>query len=160
MGQRLMDEDPTIQLIRRTQADADIHRRETEREAQLEREEEAAFQAAIAASRATIRSPSPTPPPVPIASTSTSQAYSYVSTSSTTLPQSARIPITQVTAANKPTITTQMAPDWMRTFEDRTQQLPAVPRRGQVDKEIVQRFRITWWELVRIHSDFMSIHLN
>lgn len=64
------------------------------------------------------------------------------------------IPVTQVNDSNKPKITTQMNTYWMRGFEDQSKQpqviVSAGQRRGQLDAEIIQKFRIIFFEEVYI----------
>ena len=37
----------------------------------------------------------------------------------------------------------------MRPYEDKSQQAQESPGKGQVDKEIIEKFCIVWWEKVR-----------
>ncbi|KAF8957606.1 hypothetical protein BDZ97DRAFT_1706816 [Flammula alnicola] len=161
LAQQLSDADPLRQLQLQEEIRAEKERDAAEREAELDRQEEEDFQNALAASRAALRSPSSDSS---IASTSLlpvgesiansagsrrAQAGPHSAKSSQQPPSSSLlvsgIPVTRVTAANKPTITTQMNPNWMRIYEDKTQQPPALTGRGQLDVEMVQRFRVIWW---------------
>ncbi|KAF8805950.1 hypothetical protein BYT27DRAFT_7257779 [Phlegmacium glaucopus] len=60
-------------------------------------------------------------------------------------------PVTRVLAANQPTITNHLSPEWMRPYEDRTQQPQAITGRGQLDIEMVWRFRVE----IKIPSTFI-----
>ncbi|KAF8964866.1 hypothetical protein BDZ97DRAFT_1659645 [Flammula alnicola] len=141
LAQQLSDAAPFRQLQLQDEIRAENDRKAAEREAELDRQEEEEFQKALAAS----------PLPV-IESTLGSTSSQSIHTSQQATPATpspslliSGIPVTRVTAANKPTITTQMAPNWMRAHEDKTQQPRALTGRGQLDVEIVQRFRVIWW---------------
>jgi hypothetical protein len=41
----------------------------------------------------------------------------------------------------------------MRPYEDKSKQAQESPGKGQVDKEVIEKFRIVWWEKVHwLHS--------
>ena len=90
-------------------------------------------------------SPLPNPRPLLPTTTSPDQATAFTM---------AGLPVTRVTASNRPAITTQMPKDWMRQYEDRSKEAQESPGKGQVDIEIIQKFRIVWWENV---CNFYSI---
>jgi len=121
---------------------AAAERQAASREAQLEAQEDAEFQKAIAESLQSLPSSSPIastlslPNPRPTPPTATAFTMGG-------------LPVTQVTTSNRPTITTQMSKDWMRPYEDKSKQAQESPGKGQVDKEVIEKFRIVWWEKVR-----------
>ena len=41
-----------------------------------------------------------------------------------------------------------MSKDWMRPYEDKTKHAQESPGKGQVDKKVIEKFRIVWWEKV------------
>jgi hypothetical protein len=122
---------------------AESEREAAFREAQLEAQEDAEYQKAIAESLCSsltsspILSTSSLPNPQPMPTTTLPTAFTM-----------AGLPVTRVTASNRPTITMQMSKDWMRPYEDKSKQAQESPGKGQVDNEIVQKFRIVWWEKV------------
>ena len=61
------------------------------------------------------------------------------------------LPVTRVNSSNYPAITSHLSDDWMRRHEDRTK-VPQAIRKGQVDSELVKRFRVVWWSKVRIYT--------
>jgi hypothetical protein len=132
--------------------------------AELDRLDQEQVDAAIAASRAEFQESflpatsqptassshmrSSTPPPPP-----TLQASQFQEPSDPSLVFFAGVPVTKVLAnsKNKPKITTQMVPTWMRDLDDRTNQpqvIVGASRRGQVDLEMIHKFRIIWWAKV------------
>jgi hypothetical protein len=53
-----------------------------------------------------------------------------------------------------------MSKDWMRPYEDKSKQAQESPGKRQVDKEIIEKFRIVWWEKVGCQClDFTLIFL-
>ena len=47
--------------------------------------------------------------------------------------------------SNQPMITTQMSKDWMPSYGDKSKQAQVSPSKGQVTKEVVEKFHIVWW---------------
>ncbi|KAF8161528.1 hypothetical protein B0H34DRAFT_701376 [Crassisporium funariophilum] len=60
-----------------------------------------------------------------------------------------------------PNITNQMNTHWMHGYQDQTKQpqviVSAGPRCGQLDAELVQRFRIIWWERENVDPAFFPV---
>jgi hypothetical protein len=164
-AQLLLNPNPVLQLKRQDEIAAETERKFAEREQELELQEEEEFQRVLAATREELRSlvpastsdvstshtpgissisasmsslPGPILPPPTSSSTSSSESSLLVG----------RRPVTRVSARNQPTITNHLPPNWMRPYEDRTQQPQALTGRGQLDVEMVQRFRVVWWEKV------------
>ena len=124
-------------VMERDRNQMEQERLQHETEMEMERREEEDFQRVLQESRELCAN-SPSPPSGSPARPLTSRA-SHLQT----------FPVTRVTASNTPTITTQMNADWMRTYEDRTKVSIVKSRAGQADAELVQKFRIVWWEKVR-----------
>jgi len=59
------------------------------------------------------------------------------------------LPVTRVGSSNRPKITTQMNDTWMRDYEDHTKEVQKRKGRGQIDLEMVEKFRVVWWEKAR-----------
>jgi hypothetical protein len=149
-AESIQQEDPVLQLREACSSQAAAERQAAFREAQLEAQEDAAFQKAITES---LRSLSPSSPIPSTSSTSTpSQPIPMSTTSVTPGPPTAftmaGLPVTRVTKSNRPTITTQMSKDWMRPYEVKSKHPQESPGKGQVDKEVIEKFRIVWWEKV------------
>jgi hypothetical protein len=157
LAKALRDEDPVIQLKRRDaeRLAADQHKADEELAKELQEEEE--HRALLASVRAALRSPSThsSPIPSPAPTFSPSPANNLPSTSATMDRQNmstrflvAGLPVTQAGPSNRPKITTQMNDTWMRDYEDHTKDVQQRKGRGQIDLEIVQKFRVVWWQQV------------
>lgn len=116
---------------------AAAERQAASQEALLEAQEEAEFKKAISESMKSL-------PPSPNTSTSTLPTPQPTATAFFM----GGLPVTRVTTSNRPTITTQMSKDWMRPYEDKSKQAQESPGKRQVDKEVIEKFRIVWWEKV------------
>ena len=145
----LREDNPVLRLREECSSRAAAERQAASREAQLEAQEEAEYQKVIAES---LRSLSP--PSSPIASTSSLPNPQPMPTTPPTALTMAGLPVTRVTASNRPTITMQMSKDWMRPYEDKSKQVLQSPVK-QIDTEIVQKFRIVWWEKVFYSIPFL-----
>lgn len=157
-----LDADPVLQLQRQDELVAETERNFSEQEQELERQEEEDFQRALAASREGLyalmsaSSPDVSTPHVPGNNIVPASTASLPGPILQQLSSSASVvvggrPVTQVSTSNKPAITSHLPPNWMRPHEDRTQQPQALTGRGQLDVEIVNRFRVVWWETVCLH---------
>jgi len=135
--------DPVLRLCDEGFSQAAVERQAASREAQLEAQEDAEFQKAISESLQSLPSSSP------IKSTS-SLPNPRLSPPTATAFTMGGLPVTRVTTSNRPMITTQMSKDWMRPYEDKSKQAQESPGKGQVDKEVIEKFRIVWWEKVRL----------
>ena len=148
---QLLDPNPVLQLKRQDELAAETERKFAEREEELERQEDEEFQRVLAASREELRSLL-VPASTSYVSTSHTPSVSNIPASTSSLPGPSLLvgqrPVTQVSARNHPTITNHLSPNWMRPYEDRTQQPQALAGRGQLDVEMVQRFHVVWWEKV------------
>jgi hypothetical protein len=142
------ESDPVLRMEREDEANLRKQQEEVEHEAELEHLEEEDYNKAVAESLSLIlpisESTSLGPP------ASSSQSLPLASEPSTSLLVQG-LPVTRVTGSNRPTITSHMSPDWMRAHEDRTK-LPQAIRKGQVDSELIKRFRVIWWSKVRIYT--------
>lgn len=111
---------------------------EAEREAELERLEDEDYRRAVAESLSLLSSTS-----AALSPPASSQVLSPASETSTSILVQG-LPVTRVNASNYPTITSHLSDDWMRRHEDRTK-VPQAIRKGQVDSELIKRFRVVWW---------------
>ncbi|KDR71532.1 hypothetical protein GALMADRAFT_253865 [Galerina marginata CBS 339.88] len=154
----IIDADPFLQMVKKSELQAAQERKRAEEEAELDRQEQEQIDAVIAASLETIsacETHSP-PPEAQLEASSSRQQATYpprpplIARHPISTLLDAGIPFTEATNANMPNITNQMTTLWMRGYQDRTKQpqviVSAGPRRGQLDAEMVQRFRIIWWE--------------
>jgi hypothetical protein len=144
-AERLQQHDPVLRLRDEGFSQAAAERSDNSREAQLEAQEDVQFRRAVAESLQDL------PPSSPITITS---SLPIATTSSPTPPTATALtmgglPVTRVTTSNCPTITTQMSKDWMRPYEDKSKQAQESPGKRQVDKEVIEKFRVVWWEKVR-----------
>ena len=135
--------DPVTRLREECASQAAADHQAATREAQLEAQEDAEFKKAISDSLRSL-------PTSPIPSTS---SLPYPQGPQPTPPTATTffmggLPVTRVTTSNRPTITTQMSKDWMRPYEDKSKQAQESPGKRQVDKEVIEKFRIVWWEKV------------
>jgi hypothetical protein len=134
--------DPVIQLKladKRRQLEKQLS---DDQELAKELQEEEEHQAVLAAARAPLSSsPDPGPPPITASSASPGPSPSAAFIFS-------GLPVTRVASSNQPTYTTQMNEMWMRKHEDKTKETRRVGGNRQIDLEMVQKFRIIWWEVV------------
>jgi hypothetical protein len=141
---------PVLRLKEECASQAAAEQQAALHEAQLEAQDDAELEKAIVES---LYSLSPSTSPVASNSKSTSALPSSnpqpipTTTPSTALTMGG-LPVTRVTTSNRPTITTQMSKDWMRPYEDKSKQVQESPAKGQIDKEIIEKFRIVWWRTV------------
>ena len=152
----LQQRDPALPLRDEGFSQAAAERQESSHEAQLEAQEDAEFQKAIAESLRDL------PPSSPIATTSSLPNLQPMPPTATALTMGG-LPVTQVTTSNRPMITTHMSKDWMRPYEDKSKQPQESPGKGQVDKEVIEKFRIVWWEKVCCFNStlvFLLTHLQ
>jgi len=157
LARLLAESDPVLRMRQEEESNARQQQEEAEREAELERLENENYRQAITESLALVHPPSSSGPSSSSTSSSRPRLVSPTSESSTSLLVHG-LPVTRVTTANRPAITSQMSDDWMRMHEDRTK-LPQPIRKGQVDVELVQRFRIIWWSAVCIHVSHCTFML-
>ena len=122
---------------------------EAEREAELDRLEEEDYRRAMADSLSLVSSTS-----AALSPSASSQLLSPASEPSTSILVQG-LPVTRVNTSNYPTITSHLSDDWMRHHEDHTN-VPQAIRKGQIDSELIKRFRVVWWSKVRIYT----IHLH
>jgi hypothetical protein len=139
----LQEDNPVLRLREECSSRAAAERKAASHEAQLEAQEDAEYQKAIAESLRGL-----SPPSSPIPSTSSLPSRQPMPTTPPATFSMAGLPVTRVTASNRPTITVQMSKEWMHPYEDKSKQSQRSPDKGQVDTEIVQKFRIIWWEKV------------
>ena len=154
LARHLAESNPVLQMQREEERNARQQQEDAEREAEIERQEEESYSRAIAESLALVHPP-PSPGPLSSSSSSGHRLVPPVSDLSTSLLVHG-LPVTRVTASNRPTITSHMNDDWMRAHEDRTK-LPQPIRKGQIDTELVQKFRVIWWSAVRIHFPHFTL---
>lgn len=145
----LQDDNPVLRLREECSSHAAAERQVASHEAQLEAQEDAEYQKAIAES---LRSLSPSSP-IPSTSTLPNPQPMTPPTAITM----AGLPVTRVTASNRPAITVQMSKEWMRPYEDKSKQALQSPDKGQVDTEILRKFRIVWWEKVCRSIQFLLV---
>ena len=145
-AQSLSESDPVLQLKcedkRREQAEQLAADKELAKELQEEEEHEAL----LAETRTALLSSPADPGP----STRTTSALSSSSKASPSTFLVSGLPVTRVTSKNWPTITTQMNETWMRDYDDKTKEKRRVGGNSQIDLEMVQKFRVIWWEKVCI----------
>jgi len=145
LAKLLSDSNPVLHLQREEEANSRKQQEEAEQEAELERLEDEDYRRAVADSLSLIPMPSSSSPPA-FSGVSSLRPLPTVSESSTSLLVHG-LPVTRVNGSNRPTITSQMSDDWMRAHEDRTK-LPQAIRKGQIDSELLKRFRVVWWSKV------------
>ncbi|KIM35586.1 hypothetical protein M413DRAFT_20720 [Hebeloma cylindrosporum] len=144
LARLLSESDPVLHLQREEEANSRKQQEEAQREADLERLEEDNYRRAVAESLSLIQtSTSSSTPPTSSSNVSASRPLPTVSEPSTSLVVHG-LPVTRVKGSNRPSITSHMSSDWMRAHEDRTK-LPQALRKGQIDSELLKRFRIVWW---------------
>lgn len=153
LAELLRQHDPVLRLHDEGFSQAAVERQAAYHEAQLEAQEDAEFQKAIAESLRGL------PPSSPIASTSSLPNPQPTLPTATAFTMGG-LPVTRVTTSNRPTITTQMSKDWMRPYKDKSKQAQESPGKGQVDKEIIEKFRIVWWEKVHCLNLTLAFHLR
>ena len=157
-------DDPFQHLVEPTQFHEAQEHEALQKEAELDRLNKEQVDTAIAASQAEFQQSflpetnqpmasssclrSSTPPPSPALQVSQSQQPLEPS-----LVFFSEVPMTKVPAnsKNKPKITMQMVPTWMHNLDDRTNQPQAIVSAsccGQVDLEMIHKFRIIWWAQV------------
>jgi len=155
----LRDQDPVIQLQHEDLLRVQAEQHQADQELAQELQEEEEHQAMLASARAALRSSpthsSPTFPP--LRSSSSSHAL-HLDPLSTSAPKNhgddsatffvAGLPVTRVGSSNQPKKTTQMNETWMREYEDHTKEVQKRKGKGQIDLEMVQKFRVVWWEQV------------
>jgi len=149
----LRQHDPVLRLRDEGFSQAAAERQANSHEAQLEAQEDAEFQQALAESLRGL------PPSSPIASTSSLPNPQPMPPTVTAFTMGG-LPVTRVTTSNRPTITMQMSKDWMRPYEDKSKQAQESPGKGQVNKEIIEKFRIVWWEKVRCLNSTLAFLLT
>jgi len=142
LAQILSESDPVIQLQLEDQRRQQAKQLSDDQELAKELQEEEEHQALLAATRAALSSSPANPGP----STTAASASPGPSPSATVI--FSGLPVTCVTSSNRPTYTTQMNETWMRKHEDKTKETRRVGGNGQIDLEMVQKFRIIWWEVV------------
>lgn len=147
----LGEDNPVLRLREECSSRAAAERKAAAHEAQSEAQEDAEYQKAIAES---LRGLSPSSP---IPSTSSLPNPQPMPTTPPATFTMAGLPITRVTASNRPSITVQMSKEWMRPYEDKSKQARQSPDKVQVDTEIVQKFRIIWWEKVCLFYSFLHV---
>jgi hypothetical protein len=137
----LRQDNPVIRLCDECSSRAAAERQAASHEAQLEAQEDAELENAITESLQSL-------PPSPIATSSLPNRQPTPPTATATAFFMGGLPVTRVTSSNRPTITTQMSKDWMRPYDDKSRQAQESPGKRQVDKEVIEKFRIVWWEKV------------
>jgi hypothetical protein len=115
---------PVLRLREECSSRAAAEQQAASREAELEAQEDVEYQKAIAES---LRSLSPSSP---IPSTSSLPNPHPMPTTPPTAFTMAGLPVTRVTASNRPAITMQMSKDWMRPYEDKSKQGLQSPVKG------------------------------
>ena len=138
----LSENNPVVQLKREDKRREQAEQLAADQELAEELQEEEEHQALLAEARAACLS-SPLADPGPSTTTSSSDARSSTFRVS-------GLPVTRVTLSNRPTITTQMNETWMCDYEDKTKEKRRVGGNSQIDLEMVQKFRVIWWEKVRV----------
>lgn len=140
----LTESNPVIKLKLKDKRRQQAKQLSDAQELAKERQEEEEHQALLAATRAALSSSPANPGP----SATAFSAGTGPSSSATVI--FSGLPVTRVTSSNQPTYTTQMNETWMRKHEDKTKETRRVGGNGQIDLEMVQKFRIIWWEVVHL----------
>ena len=155
LAKALRDEDPVIQLKRRDAERLEAEQCAADGELAKELQEQEEHHALLASVRAALQSPSGHSSPIPASSFPPSPSNHFPSTLATVDHQDvstrflvAGLPVTQASPSNRPKITTQMNDTWMRDYEDHTKDVQQRKGRGQIDFEVVQKFRVVWWQQV------------
>ena len=151
LGRMLSESNPVVQLKLADECRQRAKQLSDDQELAEELQEEEEHQAVLAAARAPLSS-SPINPGPSVTASSASPGPSP----STTFIFSG-LPVTRVASSKQPTYTTQMNETWMRKHEDKTKETRRVGGNGQIDLEMVQKFRIIWWEVVRL---IPNVHLT
>ena len=155
----LSEFDPILHLQRQEEANSRKQQEAVEHEAGLECLEEENYRRAVAESLSHIPTPPAHSSSLP-ASSESGVSASHPRPSPTVFEPSTSLlvhglPVTRVNGSNHPTITSHMSADWMRAHEDRTK-IPQALRKGQVDSELLKRFRIVWWSEVCIYASYFE----
>jgi hypothetical protein len=157
----LSESNPVFHLQQGEEVNSRKQQEAVEREAGLRRLEEENYRRAVAESLSLIPTPTHFSSP-PASSSGVSSSHPHPSLTVSELSRSTSflvqgLPVTRVNGSNRPTITSHMSADWMRAHEDRTK-LPQALRKGQMDSELLKRFRIVWWPEVCIYAFYLSIY--
>jgi hypothetical protein len=144
----LSKSNPVLRMQQEEELNAKRQQEEAEREAELECLEDEEYRRVMAESLSLVSSPSA------FSGASSSMVLPSVSEPSTSFLVQG-LPVTRVNVSNYPTITSHLSDDWMRRHEDRTK-VPQAIRKGQIDSELIKRFRVVWWSKVRIYT----VHLH
>jgi hypothetical protein len=123
---------------------------EVEREAELERLEDEEYRRVVTESLSLLSSTS-----AALSPSASSQVIPPASEPSTSILVQG-LPVTRVNSSNYPTITSHLSDDWMRRHEDRTK-VPQAIRKGQVDSELIKRFRVVWWSKLCIYTVYSHV---
>jgi hypothetical protein len=152
LARMLSESNPVIQLKLADERRQRAKQLSDDQEFAKELQEEEEHQAVLAAARAPLSSSPANPGPFitpSSASPGPSPSATFVFSG---------LPVTRVTSSsNQPTYTTQMNETWMRKHEDKTKETRCVGGKGQIDLEMVQKFRIIWWEVVCLNP---NVHLS
>ena len=127
---------PVLRLREECASQAAAEHQAASHEARLEAQEDEEFKKAITESLRSL-------PSSPIASTSSLPDPQPMLPTSTAFSMGG-LPVTRVTTSNRPSITTQMSKDWMRPYQDKSKETQESPGKRQVDKEIIEKFRVVW----------------
>ena len=145
-AQSLSESDPVLQLKREDKRREQAEQLAADKELAKELQEEEEHEALLAETRTALLSSPADPGP----STRTTSALSSSSKASPSTFLVSGLPVTRVTSKNWPTITTQMNETWMCDYDDKTKEKRQVGGNSQIDLEMVQKFRVIWWEKVCI----------
>ena len=138
-AQTLSESDPVLQMKRKDKQHEEAEQLAADQELAKELQEKEEHQALLAETRAALlSSPAGPGPSTPALSSEDSPSTFHIS----------GLPVTRVTLSNRPTITTQMNDTWMRDYDDKTKEKRRVRGNSQIDLEMVQKFRVIWWEKV------------
>jgi hypothetical protein len=158
----LSESNPVLRLQREEEANSRKQQEAAEHEAGLECLEEENYRRAVAESLSLIptrpASAHSSSPPASSSGVSSSHPLALPSPTVSELSTSLLVqglPVTRVNGSNHPTITSHMSADWMRAHEDHTK-LPQALRKGQIDSELLKRFRIVWWSEVCIYAFYFE----
>jgi hypothetical protein len=153
----LRNQDPVIQFQHEDLLRVQAEQRQADQELAQELQEEEEHQAMLASARAALRSPPIHSSPTFLPPQSSSRTLQLIPLS-TLAPENhgddsttffvAGLPVTRVGSSNQPKKTTQMNETWMREYEDHTKEVQKRKGKGQIDLEMVQKFRVVWWEQV------------
>jgi hypothetical protein len=142
-AQLLSESNPVMQLKREDKRREQVEQLAADQELAKELQEEEEHQTLLAETRSALLSSESSPPADP--GPSSTARFSDASPSTFLV---SGLPVTRVTLSNRPTITTQMNDTWMRDYDDKTKEKRRVGGNRQIDLEIVQKFRVIWWEKV------------